>query len=492
LRAVDVNLLPRGDSVELQATIDGPFLKEPFLLWFRVSLEIGQFVTKNLGDPLIAALLLPAMKTGEAIELSSSISPKLAKSLRWLQTIYHAWDQTLSFVDIHAPIREEMPRPGTDVGLFFSLGVDSFYSLINNFTGHPLNEDVIGSLIFVYGADIYLSDGKSNILERMYENTQVVAAHFGKRVVPVVTNVKELLNAYRIRRGYLGHGTALAAVGLALQGMFRKIYISSGSTYNDLGPAGNHPLTDPLWSTEICTFMHDGLEATRLEKTRFIAKQAVVQNTLRVCWAREQHKYNCGQCAKCLRTMLGLYIAGALAEFITLPQTIDPESLSRLPLLGGYEEIGFFQELLEALSDSESDRLIATALQASLAKGRTYFARLEQAKRQLRRLIPLQDSFILVDEDTIRPELGIGRKVVPFLEWDGQYNGPPADDATAIRELERLRSAGARFIVFWWADFWWLNYYTGLSQHLRSSYPCILADDNLIIFDLRTEATGNS
>jgi hypothetical protein len=487
MQAVDINLLTTSDSLELRATITSPFLKEPFLLWYRFPLTASQFIAANVGNPLVAALLLPAMKTGEAIELSAPISPKLGKSVKWIQTIYRTWDPTLSFVEIRAPLREEHPLPGPNVGLFFSAGVDSFYSLLKNVMDHPLNEDTITTLILVYGADIYLSDGKGNVFAKMYENTQAVAEHFGKEVVPVVTNAKELLAAYRIRRGFLGHGTTLATVGLALEGMFRKIYLASGRTYNDLIPMGIHPLLDPLWSTESCTFVHDGLEATRLEKTRLIAQSEIALNTLRVCWAKESLEYNCGQCAKCLRTMLGLYVAGALKRCRTLPTTIDPELLARIPLLGAYEEASHFQDLLDALGDSESDALIRAALQTGLAKGSSYFARLARAKRHIRRLIPVQDQFILVDEDIIRPELGIGQKTVPFMEQNGQYYGLPADDATAIQELERLRAEGAKFIVFWWADFWCLDYYTGFNSHLRASYPCILEDESLVIFDLRTE-----
>ena len=49
--------------------------------------------------------------------------------------------------------------------------------------------------------------------------------------------------------------------------------------------------------------------------------------------------------------------------------------------------------------------------------------------------------FILVDEEQLRGDLGLDR-AIPFLEKDGQWWGAPADDETALRELERLRQAG--------------------------------------------------
>ena len=59
---------------------------------------------------------------------------------------------------------------------------------------------------------------------------------------------------------------------------------------------------------------------------------------------------------------------------------------------------------------------------------------------------------------------------------------------TAIQELERLREAGAEFIVFAWSTFWWFDYYAGLHRHLRTGFPCLLENDCLAVFDLRKKS----
>jgi SAM-dependent methyltransferase len=104
-------------------------------------------------------------------------------------------------------------------------------------------------------------------------------------------------------------------------------------------------------------------------------------------------------------------------------------------------------------------------------------------------LIPPGETFILVDHETFRPELAIGRRILPFLERDGQYWGPAPDDVTAIQELERLRRSGARFIVFAWPSFWWLDHYSGLHQHLESQYRRVLDIELLIAYELWPGAT---
>jgi SAM-dependent methyltransferase len=105
---------------------------------------------------------------------------------------------------------------------------------------------------------------------------------------------------------------------------------------------------------------------------------------------------------------------------------------------------------------------------------------------QILTLVPVEDTFILVDQDVFRNELVIERRVLPFTERDGQYWGPPADDISAIQELERLRRSGANFMVFAWPAFWWLDHYSGLNRYLRSKFQCRLESELVVVFDLRT------
>jgi hypothetical protein len=119
-------------------------------------------------------------------------------------------------------------------------------------------------------------------------------------------------------------------------------------------------------------------------------------------------------------------------------------------------------------------------------KQKKWIEQLRLARQELTALIPLGECFILVDEAQWDDQVVEGWRVIPFLERDGQYWGSPADDHTAIRELERLRRSGARFMVFGWPAFWWLDYYTELSHHLRSLFRCVLSNDRLVVFDLRS------
>jgi hypothetical protein len=111
-----------------------------------------------------------------------------------------------------------------------------------------------------------------------------------------------------------------------------------------------------------------------------------------------------------------------------------------------------------------------------------------EIQRDLAAVIPLGARLIFVDEDQIRDY--VCPEALPFLEHAGQYCGPPEDDATALRELDRLRCGGATFIAFGQPAFWWLRRYREFHQHLRSRFPCPLENERLIVFDLRAGAGG--
>jgi hypothetical protein len=111
------------------------------------------------------------------------------------------------------------------------------------------------------------------------------------------------------------------------------------------------------------------------------------------------------------------------------------------------------------------------------------------AAPQLQALIPAGGRFILVDDNMWARVSGgsdaaPGRDALPFLEREGQYWGRPEDDRTAIQEVNRLRDTGARYIVFAWCAFWWLQHYREFAAWLRANFTCVIENDCLIAFDL--------
>lgn len=110
---------------------------------------------------------------------------------------------------------------------------------------------------------------------------------------------------------------------------------------------------------------------------------------------------------------------------------------------------------------------------------------LHQMEKDIRTVIPVGESLILVDDSKLGTDV-LGRwRTMPLLERDGVYWGLPNDDKTAIDEMERLRQSGTGFIVFAWPSFWWFDHYADFHHHLRSEYSCIMKNKYIVVFDLR-------
>lgn len=149
-------------------------------------------------------------------------------------------------------------------------------------------------------------------------------------------------------------------------------------------------------------------------------------------------------------------------------------------------DVGFFDAKLQIAEDLHPD--VQMQRHAERFSGLfEYLSLVKLAEQEVSGVVPAQASIILVDND----EWGFGQlfwnyRIFPFAEENGQYWGPPTDDETAVREFKRLQQSGASFIVFGWPAFWWLDYYQGLNRHLRSSFRCVLHNDRLVVFDLRS------
>jgi transposase len=69
---------------------------------------------------------------------------------------------------------------------------------------------------------------------------------------------------------------------------------------------------------------------------------------------------------------------------------------------------------------------------------------------------------------------------------DGRYAGYyPADSDDAVAQLERLRDAGAEYLVLPSTAYWWLDFYGALARHLLTTARVAHHDEHCLILDLR-------
>lgn len=260
---------------------------------------------------MIAANIL----TGKLPQTTGKVSAKFLKGAREALDIYRSWGlQTNVDLSGFTPVQRE--ASGDRVGAFFSLGVDSFYTLLTHL-------DEIDDLIYVIGFERKI---RADVLEKVVKEIELAAKKFEKRAVFIQSNIRDTLDKHVHWYRY-GHGPALASVGLAKQQDYKKIYIAASNTMANKQKCATHPHIDPLWSTEALQFVHDGL-VTRIEKLKEIAKYPFALNQLRVCW--QGTDYNCSNCEKCIRTMISLNLLGLnSSSFGKLPSPSHISEISR-------------------------------------------------------------------------------------------------------------------------------------------------------------------
>jgi predicted O-methyltransferase YrrM len=148
--------------------------------------------------------------------------------------------------------------------------------------------------------------------------------------------------------------------------------------------------------------------------------------------------------------------------------------------LGEAIEVKHFQNFAKGLA--------AIVVRQPVTREKLWFHRLNLTSKEIAGIIPRRSRVILVDETQWTGSLDGDIRIIPFLEHRGQYWGAPPDDQVAVSELERLRAAGAEFLVFGWPAFWWFSHYRLFHEYLNANFPCVLQNDRLVVFDLRDRA----
>ena len=274
--------------------------------------------------PWLAPATLIGMRNKRDVVVYGDVSETAVQGSVKAQDTLGSWfPDILDEVTIMAPMSVDTTRPSgrRGVGAFFSGGVDSYYTTLKHL-------DEITHLIFIHGFDIDLSN--NDLAERTLDALRKSAAELGKELIEVKTDLRGRLDRNRLNWGLQGHGALLAHVGIALSTVVEKIYVPSSYTADQLHPWGTHPDLDGHWSSDAVEFVHDGVEASRAAKMEKFIEQDAAMNNLRVCWWNQGNAYNCGECEKCLRTMINLYIAGGLERCATLPDKISIEAIDRL------------------------------------------------------------------------------------------------------------------------------------------------------------------
>lgn len=364
----DVRIDERNGTAELSARIRKSRLApDGERAWFRFP---AKFHPPELdASPYLPGLLVACMSLREPLIIDGPVSARLLDSAEQAKEIYRSWKSKFADVRVEAARHELSPGAAPRAACFFTRGVDSWYTALNGMNGGATALDVpITTLIYCPTADFFVGNPTEHEQRTLRAASAALIREAGEQIgcepVAVDSNLRELVEPHC--KYEHSHGGLLASTALALGSHLTRVHMASTLKVGHVVGLGSHPHLDPLWSTERTEFVHDGAEVSRVEKLRFLANHPVALERLKVC-IDVSADGNCGRCGKCLRTMIGLRVAGAPeGERFDAPLRLH----SVLRLRTRYDlERAMYHELLEDVERADGHHALRAAVRAAGVKG---------------------------------------------------------------------------------------------------------------------------
>jgi hypothetical protein len=315
--------------------------------------------------------IIPAFHYGEQrVSMREAICPELKEGITAVQRILRYWYYTsqkkLIEIDAKMMAPRTVPGPPRRAGFFFSGGIDSFATICANRINYPADHPrAIRDGFVVFG----LEQDDPALFKHVLNTLKKFDDKDGFTIIPVYTNVymnfreEDAADAFKLWRYEFG-GAALASIAHAFAQRVSTVSIASSSHLYEMEPWGSHPLVDAHFSSGDLRIIHDNLALTRLDKIKLVAGWDLALQNIRVC-NRYKHyregKLNCGECEKCVRTMLGLLAIGALDKTDAFPA----RDVSRELVLGNASKLHhlvllkpMYEEIIAELKQTDRHDLI--------------------------------------------------------------------------------------------------------------------------------------
>jgi hypothetical protein len=248
--------------------------------------------------PFLPVLTMLAQAQGWGLRVDAPVDTVAlagAQRAAGLMAGWFGWNDVL----VTARRREPEVPAAQGVGLFFSRGLDSMWSLFHG-------QHRVDRLIAIDWVDPPLAGAGTQAVMR---GTLAAAAEAGLPLLRVSSNSRRFTDP--IVGWDDAVGPTLASFALLLAPSVGTVVVAATLPDHLMRPKGTHPLLDPLWSSSRVRIVHDGSVLGRTDKAAAVADEPLVQHWLKVCWEREGDG-NCGRCAKCLMTLSNFQAVGRL------------------------------------------------------------------------------------------------------------------------------------------------------------------------------------
>lgn len=320
-----------GDNVFLVSKVEDGILKTEKEYFFSVQEGFGVYLTHEVADAFVSALLMAAIMSGQDIIVKAPLSEVFYHNLEnsLIYTICKAYNKPKIKVKAESLISPDFDPRAVSAG--FSGGVDSFATVIQH-TSKKCPKSLTLTHLTLMNVGSY---GDSEVAFSHFSNDAIRSKEYAEKLkLPLVLINSNIGSAYRREeckrlRGFASRSIISLTSGiLSLQKLYKYYFISSSRTIDEIKLShSNQSYYEPLIASYLTTHTTRVLIANadmnRIDKTKYIADIKDVQERLYVCAAdiynEKQNKTyskdgypNCSECDKCTRTMLTLELLGKL------------------------------------------------------------------------------------------------------------------------------------------------------------------------------------
>lgn len=282
----------------------------------------------NLCDPVIVSLMYHLLVEGydfkSDIPISNTLYHHLTKD--FMPHIVSMSNGKAKPSKLHVPIYNgKIKRHAEWVGTGVSCGIDSF-SAIKEYSQEQSDSYKLTHLLyFKIGAHHgRLYPCPEEVENKIFHEELDIANRFCEqnnyKLIVVDSNINQMANKFW---GAIPFGNVAwfrnVGVMLVMQEYFSKyVFATSYATFHDFNMDISNGLEHNLWwampllGSDNLKILPAGSSMTRIEKTVFLTDFKPAYDNMMVCWAGH---INCGECDKCIRTLVALDFIGALEKF---------------------------------------------------------------------------------------------------------------------------------------------------------------------------------
>lgn len=303
-----------------EVAVEGPKHLPP-VLWFAVDADRSGMLSPT-SDAALLGLLIPAMRSGADLALAGTVSADLLdRAQDTLQRTLRGVLPSMQTVRIEAAPQLEATPASSAVGLGFSAGVDSLFSVLHHrdplSSSDPTGPDAPPpDHLQFFNVGSHGVNGRAVFEARRVRLVRAAEA-LGLPLVWVDSNLDEFFDVSFQRTHVLRNAAAAhvlsAGMGTALMSSTGLPGWDGRGKLADLAQADG--LLLPACSSQQLRLVSSGSACPRVEKTRLVSRHPVSFAMLDVCTKSRVQAGNCSACRKCLRTMLTLDVLGRLGDY---------------------------------------------------------------------------------------------------------------------------------------------------------------------------------